>query len=217
MSELFEAIRTGDIARVTAMIDADPAILEAEENGVSTLMTAIYNGRQDVAKFLLDKGKKLTFHEACAVGDLARVQKMVRENPVMIDAKSADGFPPAGLAIFFRQPAVARFLIESGADVNAHADNAQRVACVHAAAAVCDRDIMRLLLDRGADPNARQQMDYTPLHSAASRGDVEMAKLLIAHGADPAARASDGLTAGDVARTHGKPEFASWFETQLPR
>jgi tankyrase len=69
-----------------------------------------------------------------------------------------------------------------------------------------------MLLDHGADPNARQQQDYTPLHGAASRGDVEMAKLLLAHGADRNARASDGMTAADVARKHGKGEFAEWIE-----
>jgi ankyrin repeat protein len=72
---------------------------------------------------------------------------------------------------------------------------------------------MRLLLERGADANARQQVDYTPLHGAASRGDVEMAKLLLANGADRSAKAGDGMTPADVARKYGKSEFADWLES----
>jgi ankyrin repeat protein len=136
---------------------------------------------------------------------------MLEATPSLLDTKSADGYPPLGLAIFFRQPDVAKFLIECGADVNAAADNQQRVAPLHAAAAVGDRETMKLLLERGADPNARQQVDFTPLHGAASRGDVEMAKMLIAHGADPAARSSDGMDAAAFAVKFKQPEFAEWL------
>ena len=51
--------------------------------------------------------------------------------------------------------AVVRSLLQQGADVNAAAENPQRVTPAHAAAAMCDRETMRMLLERGADPNAR--------------------------------------------------------------
>ena len=113
--------------------------------------------------------------------------------------------------IFFRHPDVAKFLIDRGADVNAVAENAQRVAPVHAAAAVCDRQTMQLLLARGADANAKQQMDVTPLHGAASRGDIETAKLLLKHGANPGAVMSDGTTIEAIARKYKQDDFANWF------
>jgi ankyrin repeat protein len=72
---------------------------------------------------------------------------------------------------------------------------------------------MRLLLERGADANARQQLDYTALHGAASRGDIEMGKLLLSHGAVRDAKGSDGMTPADIARKYGKPEFAEWLES----
>jgi ankyrin repeat protein len=212
MSEFFDAIRSGDAARVSAMLDADPALLAAQENNVSALMTAVYHGKSDVARIFTDRKTDLTLHEACAVGDLDGVRKIIDGDSSLVDAKSPDGFPPVGLAIFFRQPAIARLLIERGANVNAAADNAQRVTPLHAAAAVCDRETTRLLLERGADPNARQQLEYAPLHGAASRGDIEMAKMLLASGADRSARGSDGMSAADIARKYGQAEFASWIE-----
>jgi ankyrin repeat protein len=174
-------------------------------------MWAVYNGKSDIARLLASR-TPVTFHEACALGDIDRVRTMLDADPSLLNAHAPDGFPPVGLAIFFRQPAVARMLIERGADVAAPADNPMRVAPVHAAAAACDRDTMRLLLERGADPNAKQQMDYTPLHGAASRGDVEMAKMLIARGADRNARGADGKTIAQVAVEHGHADFAKWIE-----
>ena len=131
-------------------------------------------------------------------------------------SRSADGFPGLGLAIFFGHGALARWLIEQGADVNAPAENAARVAPLHAAAAVRDRETMRLLLERGADANAKQQSDFTPLHGAASRGDIEMAQLLIEHGADRGARTADGMTPDEVALKYNQSAFAEWFGLRQP-
>jgi ankyrin repeat protein len=46
--------------------------------------------------------------------------------------------------------------------------------------------VVRLLLDRGADPNVRDEGDNAmPLHFAAEIGDMGMIEPLLAHGADP--------------------------------
>jgi ankyrin repeat protein len=178
---------------------------------VTPILMALYQGKVEEARLLASQSPSLTLGEAAALGDLERVGALLAGDPSLLDSRTADGFPALGLAIFFRHPHVARFLIEQGADVNAAADNAQRVAPLHAAAAVQDRETAALLLERGADPNAKQQQDHTPLHGAASRGDIELAKLLVAHGADRDAKAADGLGAADIAEKYGKPEFAEWF------
>lgn len=211
MNELFDAIRRGDADTVRSLVKSEPGLASARNGNVSAVLTALYNGQNDLATLLVELGASVGFHEACALGKLDRVREMLSKDPAWLDRKSDDGFPPAGLAIFFRHPDVAKFLIEKGADVNAAADNAQRVAPVHAAAAVCDRETMTLLLQRGADANAKQQMDVTPLHGAASRGDIEMAKLLLAHGADRDAKMSDGTSVADLAAKYKQPAFAEWF------
>ncbi len=213
MNDLFDAIRRGDAAAVNALVNSDPSLATAREGNVSAVLTALYNGQNDIAVLLVELGASIDFHEACALGKLDRVQQGLASDPSLLDRKSADGFPPVGLAIFFRHPDVAKLLIERGADVNAAAENAQRVAPVHAAAAVCDRDTMRLLLDRGADPNARQQSDVTALHGAASRGDIEMARLLLDRGADRHAKMSDGTSVADLATRYKQPAFADWFSS----
>lgn len=213
MSEFMEAIQRGDAAAVSTLVEKDPSLLQSAENGVTPILLAIYHGKNDVARLLVERGAPVSFGEAVALGDRERVYAMLDADPQLLHSRTADGYPAVGLAIFFRHGEVARELIRRGADVNAAADNANCVAPVHAAAAVCDRETMQLLLERGADPNRKQQLDYTALHGAASRGDTEMAKLLLAHGADRNARATDGMTPADVARKYGKPEFAQWIET----
>src|SRR5439155_23219737 len=114
-----------------------------------------------------------------------------------------------------RHPALARELIERGADVNAAAKNPQRVAPVHAAVTVGDFETMRLLLDRGANPNARQESGFTALHGAAGHGDIEMAKLLLEFGADPKLKTDDGKDAAAVAEKSNQPAFAEWFRANV--
>ena len=56
-----------------------------------------------------------------------------------------------------------------------------------------------LLLEHGADINARDHYGWTPLHVASENGALEEARLLIEHGADVGAKRDDGKTALEVA------------------
>jgi ankyrin repeat protein len=211
MQDLISAVKSGDAERVATLLDADPSLLGASENGTSAILLAMYYRHPEVAQLFVDRGAKLTIHEAAAVGDSATVRAQLDADPSLLDRCGSDGFQPLGLAIFFRHPELARMLIERGADVSAPAQNAMHVAPLHAAAAVSDRDSIELLLARGADPNARQQSDYTPLHDLAGRGDIELAKLLVARGADRNAKTSDGKTPSDLARDRGHAAFVEWI------
>lgn len=213
MSEFLDAVKSGDLVRIGQLLDANSTLLGESENGVSAVLLALYQGKPEAARLLIQRGAPLSFHDACAAGANDRAMKMLDGDPSLRDQFSKDGYPPLGLAIFFGNRELAKVLIEKGADVNASSANAQRVAPLHAAAAVCDHEVIRMLLERGADPNARQQNDFTPLHTAASRGDVEMAKLLLAYGANRDARTVGGTTVADIARQRGKNEFAEWWET----
>ena len=57
--------------------------------------------------------------------------------------------------------------------------------------------VVRTLLERGADPNIRDEGDNAcPIHFAAERGDLDVVRLLVEHGADPiAAGTTHGLDA----------------------
>jgi ankyrin repeat protein len=65
--------------------------------------------------------------------------------------------------------------------------------------AVSFPDVARLLLEHGADVNARGIDLSTPLHVAAQYGRVEVVRVLLEHRADVGAEDDDGKTASRVA------------------
>jgi hypothetical protein len=69
-------------------------------------------------------------------------------------------------------------------------------------------EVGRLVLNRGADVNGREDGDWTPLHLAALSGDLEFVRLLLDHGANPHVRNSDDKTPSEVADTYGRQEIS---------
>ena len=100
-------------------------------------------------------------------------------------------------------------LLDRGAEVTATAQNFMKVQPLHAAVAARSTAAVALLLERGADVNARQQVGYTPLMGAASGGREDLADMLLRNGADPSALSEDGKTAADIAREHGHEALAA--------
>jgi len=74
------------------------------------------------------------------------------------------------------------------------ANNATNVRPLHSAVAHHHFEISKLLVDHGADVNARQQGGFTPLHEAALGGCAEIATLLLEHGANINAKTDKGKT-----------------------
>ena len=80
---------------------------------------------------------------------------------------------------------------------------------IHAAAARNDENIMRKLLEAGANPDVQQQGGWTALHSAAKHGSRPLLDLLVKHGADKSIKSSDGKTAKDMAIDAGHADVAN--------
>jgi len=68
----------------------------------------------------------------------------------------------------------------------------------------------RMLLEHGANPNARMKDGTTALIAAALRNNAECTRLLLSHGADAAARDDAGHCARDLARN---PEVQKLLDT----
>lgn len=179
-----------------------PRAVPSPSGAMTPLHFAAREGRLEIARILVDAGADL-------------------------NARSANGTGPLVLAITNNHIELALFLVGKGADVNAADDFYKRSPLFAAvemrnpdytrdtAPPVADArdpmDLIRTLLARGANPNARANTTpfrgfyqvsagwanfdgQTPFLRAALNGDVELMRLLLAHGADPALGTYDGAT-----------------------
>lgn len=93
-----------------------------------------------------------------------------------------------------------------------HAFSADGFTALHLAAFMGHPAATRLLLERGADPNAvatsAQIGPVQPLHSAAATRELECARLLVEHGADVNACQAGGYTPLHEAAGNGDVELA---------
>ena len=209
-NELFLAITEGDVETVRKLVSEDPSLASARDaSGLPVVLLALFNQKRDVADVLLAAEPELGVLEAAATGRADRLRELLEGDPDALNERTPEGFTPLGLAAFLGGPAAVAVLLEHGADPDDDADNQFGVRPVNAAAAAHDRETMRLLLDAGADANARQKGGFTPLHEAAHTDDVEMARLLLDHGADPSLAADDGRDSAQMAADDGSSGVAA--------
>ncbi|HEX3622097.1 MAG TPA: ankyrin repeat domain-containing protein [Acidimicrobiales bacterium] len=187
MATIFEAMQAGDADGVRKILADDPGAADArDDNGVSAVRSALYAQRQDLADVVLEAGPELDVFDAASVGDTDRLTALLDADPDLVNAWSSDGFTPLHLAAFFSRGDVVRLLLDRGAEVGAVARNDMKVQPLHSAVAAQSTEIVAALLVAGADPNARQQDDFTPMKAAEEHDNTDLVRLLLDHGAETA-------------------------------
>ncbi len=161
--------------------------MASAETEVSAVRAALYRGDRAGAEALASGNTELNIFDVAALGDADRVRALIAADPASTFAWSADGFTALHFAAFLGGPEVVRILIDAGADIGAVARNEMMVQPLHSAAAAAAGNVesSRLLLQAGADPNARQQGEFTPMDEAVLNGNDELIALLERYGASP--------------------------------
>ena len=152
---------------------------------------------------------------AAAKGQTDELRSLVEKDPSLLNTHSPDGFTPLGLAAFFGHAEAVAALLAAGADVNLTSRESMKMPPLGSAMAVQRTDIARILIEHGADVNAKAANDLTALHTAAARGDLESAKLLLDHGADINAVSSDGKTPLAYAEERNQPDMVKFLSAYI--
>lgn len=207
---IFGAIEAGDAQAVQRLLAGDRSLLVTRnQRGESPVLAACYRRQQKVLEILLAARPELDVWEAAAAGQLEAVRAHLARDRSLVAAYSHDGWTPLHLAAFFGHEAVAAELLRHDASAEAWSTNALANQPLHAAAAGRNLAVCKLLIEAGADVNARQHGGFSPLHGAAEGGQQELVELLLDNGADRKARAANGDTPATLATKSGHTSIAA--------
>lgn len=211
-----EAIQKGTMTPLEKSLAGNPLLAAGTTpDGVSLLLFALYNRNTEAAELIKKYKPSLDVYEAVCCGDLERVRAFIDPSPERINQPSPDGFSLLGYACFFGQETIARYLVEKGAAIDAPSVNSFKVAPLHSAAAISSYPLVKLLVEKGANVNARQQGNFTALHAAAGHGVPEIVALLLEKGADAEATTDAGETALSIAEKKGHADAAELIRSHL--
>ena len=174
-----ERVRT-----IKRLLEAGANLNALNKNSYTPLHMAVFNGRLEVAKVLLENG--------------ALIDNPVSLTPLV--AAAVDGDSPEVLAL----------LLEKKAPIDRR--SAYGAYPIHHAAYNGHTEMAKILLDAGADPDARDFSFRTPLHIAASADQREIVDLLWKKGARMDAVDAGNMTAAQFASQMGHAALAIHIE-----
>ncbi len=190
-AEIHRAAEAGDLAKVKALVEGDPALVKAkDENGRTPLHWAARGGHFEVLQYLVDRGADLNAIDNNGIAPLhslarsgqTEAARLLIDKGADIDIKDPVKLTPLNMAAESGLEAMVKLLIEKGANIeNKHAYG--RTPLVGAARERGNINVIRMLLDAGADVNSSDNWGATALDLAAWRGFEEVVNLLLERGA----------------------------------
>jgi ankyrin repeat protein len=204
------AAQYGDLPLVALLVQRG-ASPDQDRTHLTPISLAARRKADDIVRFLRAHGATESLVTAIYLGDRARVHDALAASPEAARQPDEEGTPllhHAATALAFD---VIQLLLEHGVEINATdkgGETALHRACdVRMADPDPVRKTLNLLLARGADPNARNWDQVTPLHQAVRARNLAAAEVLLAKGADPNAR--DGIRGSTPLRRAVSPTGAS--------
>jgi len=210
------AVYRGDPEVARALLEAGADMDRLSAGEIPLLQRAAQTGPPELVRILLDAGADPhapgTATYAAGGGDL-EVLRMLEEAGADLREHSDQ---PLRSAASGGHVEVVRHLLQRGAVVDAA--NPSHVTALGHAVAFRAYDVVRMLLEAGADPRqADPESGWTPLMNAAMAGDSLMIRILLDAGADPGARDQQGKSAADYARGAGNGDVVPLLERRGPR
>lgn len=193
---LHEAARSGDTVAIARLLDKKADIHAPDEKGRTPLLVAAREGQMDAARLLLEAGAQVDARGAgLGVTPLMAATRCKASAPLVRllleagadpNALAANGAGALAHAVLGGDIETMQVLLDAGADPNgAGAAASANTAPLWAAVALKRRDLVELLLARGAEVNTGNSSIGTPFNVAVTGGDAGIARMLLEAGADP--------------------------------
>ena len=205
----------GDVAALETLLERDPNLYRAEYWYTQPIHFAVREGHVDALRVLLDAGADpgwvgleredlVTVARDRGHNEVAQLLETRLSRPSEVELPGSVAVDsPIHTAAERGDVEGVRGLLDADQQLVQAADGDGR-SPLYRAATSSSREVMRLLLERGADPNWPDDPGAprgAALHTASRAGDVAMVELLLAHGADPNASIDSAGSATFAAAT----------------
>lgn len=214
---LVDAANAGNLRLVKMLLDQGADIHAKNGNGETAIDMAVRHGRLEIAKLLLQRGAKQNLASSAFVGDIDAVRCLLNEDGGVASGGAVRDLPVSrevsGVCMPLMRLAV-RLAGEQGHvqilkllldHVKIAQQNQELTDIAFDAASRNGRsEVVRMILKRGFDINARYRQGQTPLVKTVQSGNEAMIKLLLARGADIDVVDANGNSALMTAASRGR-------------
>jgi ankyrin repeat protein len=191
-TSIHEACGRGEVDAVRALIAVDPAVVNADdEHGWRPIFHAGLWRRESIVRLLIEAGADLAAHDGYVLHYAGEVpnNKTIVSLLVQYGALDAHVRPTDDLArqflaaVFLADTARVRSLLARHPHL-AVATDGRGDQPIHHAARNGDTEIVRLLIEHGANVNSKNTGGHTVLYCAGGHGHLDTLQLLLKAGTD---------------------------------
>ena len=192
VQELFDAVRNNNTEKVNILIEKDASLVHAKDEAKNTpLHHAARIGSNAIIEFLLSKGADINAQNTQLYTPLLEaIQNRNENSSLLLIEKEADlektnifEQTPLHKAASHNQKRTGELLISKGVSIDP-VDRWQRTPFLTVARITGDVDFGKLLLDNGANMNAKDSNNLMALNLAAWKGFNDFIDFLLDNGAE---------------------------------
>ncbi len=166
----------GNLARVKEILEEHPELINAAAVWKETpVEAATQMGNRAIIDYLVAAGAPVDFFTALVLAQTDRVRADLQAKPELAQARGVHDLPVLYFAAIGGSVAAADLLLTAGAEVNAKAEAA---APIHGAVMGGSREMVRFLIESGADPSLPDYKGRDARTLATEMGRSDLASLI---------------------------------------